>query len=366
MAKKYSSFSAQDFAEDSFFIRWVKHPDEESDWFWQSFIREHPDKADDIRAAQEIISILNFKKHSIDDSSYESMRNRFLLSLREEKEKEQPVTHNRFTLGWKQILKVAAVFVILVAGVALYRSSDTVSAEPEQLANEESIQVGDTEERSNPRGQRSVLMLPDGSKVWLNSESKISYTKEFNRRNTRDVYLEGEAFFNVVHNESAPFIVHAASSIRIEVLGTSFNVKSYRNDQTVETTLVNGKVSIDKVEKDGQSSGNLILRPNQRAVYFKETNTLNVESVNASNLSAWRHDHLVFDETPLRDVFTQLERWYDIRIHVSENEDLECRLTANVQQESLENVLKLLETSHQIEYTISDKDVFIRGRLCNN
>lgn len=266
MSKQYIHFTTEEFAEDGFFIQWVKHPDEESEGFWDAFVREHPDKLAEIEEARNIISLLNFKEVVIDEPSYASMRNRFLLAVQKEEEKEPAITENRLAFGWKQLLRVAAVALVLITSLTLYRMAGQESQEPDQLIAEGPARGEKKVERVNPRGQKSVLILPDGSKVWLNVDSKLTYTRDFTKRNKREVHLDGEAFFNVVHNESSPFIVHTSSSIRIEVLGTSFNVKSYKDDQTVETVLVNGKVSIDKLEENGLTLENLILEPNQRAV----------------------------------------------------------------------------------------------------
>jgi transmembrane sensor len=365
MAKKYIHYSAEDFTEDSFFIRWVKHPDEESTWFWESFINEHPEKRQEIEKAKTILSLINFRNDDLDDASLSSIRNRLLLTIQEEKAKNpRSPKRNLAAVAWRQWGRVAAVFLIVCSGLGFFMMEKNEILRSFETNHGSNPQKANVEERINPRGQKSVLLLPDGTKVWLNADSKLTYSKDFNKRNKREVHLEGEAFFNVTHNERVPFIVQTSSSIRIEVLGTSFNVKSYEGDQTVETTLVNGKVSIDKLEENGKLLGNLILKPNQRAVYFKETNTLNVEEVNAQNLSSWRHDRLVFDEAPFNDVIVQLERWYNVKIHVEDKVNLTCRLTADIQHESLENVLKLLQTSHQIEYRITDNEIFIYGKLC--
>ncbi len=369
MSENYVGFTAVDFAEDGLFIRWVNHPDERSDTFWESFLEEHPEKREDIKVARNIVASLNFRQSSMDESSYRAVREGFLSTIREEKSRKKTANIFAHSNTWKQLLRIAAVLAISVTGLAIYRAGDRPSVgHDDQLTAHPDADAVHTEERVNPRGQKSVLALPDGSKVWLNVDSKLTYAKDFRKMSKREVQLEGEAFFSVAHNDSVPFIVHTSSSIRIEVLGTSFNVKSYHGDETVETTLVDGRVSIDKLEKNGLTVSNLILRPNQRAVYFKGSNTLDVRDVNAVSLSSWRNDYLVFDETPFADVLSQLERWYDVKIYLPEEvkSDLPCTLTANIQQESLEDVLKLLETSHRITYSINDDEVVISGKLCKD
>src|SRR5690606_22071977 len=101
------------------------------------------------------------------------------------------------------------------------------------------VQTDSTELRINPRGQKSVMLLEDGTKVWLNADSKLTYSRNFAQGDLREVFLDGEAFFEVVSNPQKPFVVHT-SALNIKVLGTSFNVKSYSDDSRIETTLVEG------------------------------------------------------------------------------------------------------------------------------
>src|SRR5690606_980681 len=119
----------------------------------------------------------------------------------------------------------------------------------------------------------------------------------------------------------------------IKVLGTSFNVKSYEEDTQVETTLVRGKVEIDKRTETARDAQKVILRPNQKATFSKESLDINVEEVVADEAVAWRRDRLVFRSEPLSEVIKQLGRWYNVNIHVENPEDLSCPLTANIEKE---------------------------------
>src|SRR5690606_11338540 len=122
-------------------------------------------------------------------------------------------------------------------------------------------------EVQTPRGDRSLTVLDDGTQVWLNANSTLRFATDFVAGNTREVFLDGEAFFDVVEDKSKPFIVHA-SGVSVEVLGTAFNVLSYDDDGVVETTLVRGKIDI--VPNGGDSNSHLTLLPNQRAVFNRE------------------------------------------------------------------------------------------------
>jgi transmembrane sensor len=358
---KYLHYSARDFANDSFFIRWIKNPDKESDWFWKSFIKENPSCEPDIRKAAELVSLINFSQRDLTDDELNGMRNRVLMALRAAREGDNaPVQAAGFARDHMQLIKFAAVIILIPLisiGVFFFmkRMDDRFS-----FRLENGIGV---EKRVNPIGQKSVLFLNDGTKVWLNAASRISYAKDFGEQGTRDVYLDGEAFFDVVHNPEKPFIVHT-SNIRIKVLGTSFNVKSYLDEKTVETTLVHGKVHIEQSDVLGNRISDIELKPNQRAVFNKESKVIDIKEVVAENSGSWKRDRLVFDEETIDNVFRQMERWYNVRIHVQNKGDLQCKLTARIEDENLEDVLKLMKESYDLRYTIEGKDVFIEGKLC--
>ncbi len=361
---QYKDFLAEDFAKDKFFIRWVNEPDEDSEWFWQSFQTEHPEKMRAVEEARKIIKVLDFPIYALPDGDFKSLRNKIIMDIKAEKEDESKLSLEKNVLRKFSWLKVAAVISIPLSIFAtLYyfaRSQNdlkTFATHPSAKKVQEQ-----TESRVNPKGQKSVLILSDGSKVWLNADSRIIYDQNFSNSNIREVFLEGEAFFDVAKNPNKPFIVHT-SDIHIKVLGTSFNVKSYHEDKTIETTLVHGKVSISKTGDDIKE-GSLVLKPNQRAVFSKQEKTINIEQVLSERASLWRYDKLIFDETPFRDVIIQLERWYDVRFHFDPNAKLECNLTAEIGNETLEEVLALLQASQNIDYEISDKDVFIKGTFC--
>ncbi len=359
----FRNFSGEDFAGNGFFVKWVKNPDTESTWFWESFIKEHPDKVEAIEEAKKIVSLLTFQEEKLSDEAILTLRNRILMAVHAEKEmaKDNPLMPSATTIRQRKVqwMRWAAVIglPLLVAYVLSNRPRHAESSAPYDAGNVKS------EKRSNPKGQKSVLLLADGTKVWLNADSRLNYGKDFGAGTTREVYLDGEAFFDVARNEAKPFVVHT-SAISIKVLGTAFNVKSYTTDKTIETTLIHGKVSINKTDDAGQRQEALVLKPNERAIYNKKSNTVNVEHVLTGRTASWRFDKLIFDETPIADALAQLERWYDVTIYVENRDSLTCGLTADIENEKLEDILKLLETTHHISYTISEKEVFIKGILC--
>jgi transmembrane sensor len=363
---KYRDYTAMEFANDSFFIRWVKNPDEDCNWFWMSFMKEYPASRYAIEEARMLVGSLYFPNASLTDEEITSMSSNLLMVLRAEREEKKGSIYRKKNhwpsqrgMRWLKIAAAVIIVPLVSLGIFLFTGHDENQVALAPKALEEKAEM-----ISNSMDQKSVIFLNDGTKVWLNAESKIMYLKDFQGQSTREVYLEGEAFFDVAHNAEKPFVVNT-SSIKIKVLGTSFNVKSYSGENTVETTLVRGKVRIEQSDVQGLRIGDVELKPNQRAVFNKESKVINIKEVVAANTDEWKQDRLVFDEESMDHVLLQLERWYDVKIHVQNRGRLDCKLTAKIEKETLEEVLKLIELSHDIHYRIEGKEVFIDGILCN-
>lgn len=363
---KYRGYSSGDFAIDSFFIRWVKNPDEESEWFWRSFMKDNPACVPAIEEARKIVASVTFPSHKLRPEERQAMHNRMLMALRAEKEEhrdrmsERSVGYLRPVSSWMKV--AASVLIVLAFTSGLYLLFDIDATILPSDGSDGPVTV---EHRSNPAGQKSVLFLADGSKVWLNAASNISYLKDFTGQSTREVHLDGEAFFEVAHNPEKPFVVHTPG-IRIKVLGTSFNVRAYDEEEVITTTLVTGKVRIEQSEEQGRTFGVLELKPSQRAEFDKQSRIVNIREVEGDHASSWKEDRLVFDEESIDNVLRQLERRYQVDIHVANRGNLRCTLTARIERESLQEVLKLLEVSHNIRYTITGRDVFIEGNICKD
>ena len=208
-------------------------------------------------------------------------------------------------------------------------------------------------------GEVILRVLSDGTKVWLNAESSISYPISFKGDSIREVRLSGEAFFDVAEDKNQPFVVRTRD-IDIRVLGTAFNVKSYEGDSTVKTTLVRGKVLVrNKHRKD-----NVELSPNQQAVFSHLTEQITLREVQAEKHTSWNSGSLLFEDDNLYDVIRSLERWYGIFIHLQDKSSMECRLTARIDKESLTETLEILKSLTGIRYSVKGKNVYIQGKIC--
>jgi ferric-dicitrate binding protein FerR (iron transport regulator) len=218
----------------------------------------------------------------------------------------------------------------------------------------------DIEEVKSSSGQIVQKILPDGTKVVLNAQSSLRFPSTFSDA-TREVILTGEAFFDVAEDKNHPFIVKT-QGINIVVLGTAFNLKSYEGDPTIETTLIRGKVVIEN--NRGVSRKKVELKPNQKAVFSLDTENITLVNVSRGETAPWNKASLEFEQEELFNVIKSLERWYGVTIHMQDNTNMSCRLTARIDKESLNETMDVLKSLTGIHYSIVEKEVFIEGRIC--
>jgi len=260
--------------------------------------------------------------------------------------KERVITENRKNSRRfiKIYQKVAAVLILplMIAGF-LYSSTEHTSAD--SYLNNKLVIV-------SPLGEKSQVILPDSTKVWLNSASKLTYSN-FGTDGTRTVHLEGEGFFSVTKDSKHPFIV-VTKDYKVKVLGTKFNVRSYPDEVVSETILEEGKVTIDF--SDGRSYN---LKPGQMAVAGKENN-FNISEVNAENLICWKNNVLKLNNTKVIDLIPMLERWYGVHIEIPQvSKVADKRFTMTIKTESLHEVLQLMKYVTPLKYSIKGEQVKI-------
>lgn len=210
-----------------------------------------------------------------------------------------------------------------------------------------------------PYGERTKINLSDGSMVWLNSGSKMIYPAVFNG-DRREIYLEGEAIFDVAHNKSKPFIVMSQDQ-EIEVLGTVFGVTSYNDESTINTVLKSGSVQISY--KNAASSGHIDkmkITPGTKASYDKNNKSIFSEKVNVDNYFSWRNGMLVFKKNDLKHIMKKISRYYNKSIIIEDealsSESFSGYLDLN---EDIESVLKNIKASTNMNYSFKENSIII-------
>ncbi len=254
-------------------------------------------------------------------------------------QKKQSVTIRTVT-SW--LTKAAAIFLIPVLAFLFYTLSEN-KIETNIYAN---ITV-DTIEVISPIGSRTVVQLSDGSVVHLNYGSKIKYPQFFTG-DTREIVLIGEGYFDVAHNPEKPFVVKT-KKINIKALGTAFNVLAYPDDVVVETTLVNGKVVLEKNEPDGNIKTIGSMKPNQHVSYNCNTGAVLSTQGDVNKYIAWKDGKLVFEDAYITEVADRLSRMFNVDIEV-DNDIKEYFYTVTFVDEPLFQILELMTIATPIKY----------------
>ncbi|MGS2739435.1 FecR family protein [Sinomicrobium sp. M5D2P17] len=209
-----------------------------------------------------------------------------------------------------------------------------------------------------PKGRRFNILLADGTEVFLNSESTLRFPVSFEGEKQRQVYLKGEGYFSVAGNKEKPFLVNAEEMV-VEVLGTRFNVRAYENDGCIKTSLQEGSVQVSG--KDSEEIP-VTIAPGEAAFFNSKKGTISVNKIIIENDVAWTENRLVFIQEPFSEVIKKIERSYGVRI-INENKELEnVRFYGDfdIQNESVEDVLKAFTTIKFFEYSLKDDLVTIK------
>lgn len=247
-----------------------------------------------------------------------------------------------------QIQKIySRVAAILLVPLFIYSVYSTFFSTPDP-------EIASSVEIVSPHGARTRFQLPDGTKGWLNSSSRISYATNFNKN--RQIRLIGEAWFEVVHQDNIPFIVRT-KELDIQVLGTKFNVAAFPEEKVTEVVLREGKVKVNGY--DGLLAADL--KPNEKFTYDKILQTGNIQTVNADQFSAWKDGLLVFRNEPLSEVLKRIGRWYNVEFILADPELSKFRYRATFQEEQVEEVIRLISLTAPIEYSFDNREIGADG-----
>lgn len=328
----YDNIEIEELLLDPFFQQWVLSPTQESELFWIKWVLQHPDKKEMIEQARSIILSLDFKDDLIASEVDEEwgkvysniMDNSHLnLVYADRLEARQP--------WWQGYIRVAAglVGIILAVGAYLIFSfSDK----------------GEKVTFSTAYGQTKELELPDGSMVTLNAASTITFSREWDDQDIREVWIDGEAFFSVLHTKiHQKFIVHADEQSTVEVLGTKFNV--YDRHKKIQVVLEEGKVKITANEK----SSAFILAPGELVEWQRGDGNLQKQSVNTHLYTSWKKHEILFEQTPLKKVAQTLEDIHGVKVIFKDPSLQVLNFTGSLSTKEIDNFLISLSKSFKIQ-----------------
>lgn len=248
---------------------------------------------------------------------------------------------------WKWLSVAAAAMLILGAGLLYVDKAHTPVS---HLALNDTMQWL---HRQNGKATRASIELADGSKIWLNVDSKLTYPEVFNS-NSREVYLTGEAFFDIAPNPGRPFIIHLAKG-SVHVLGTSFNIRAY-DDEAVQTSVQTGKVAF--IPADNRDT--IFITPDEKVIYQPTAaKTIIKEPTAAVDDKAWTEGRLVFRDKTLEEIGTELERTFGKKISFIDDAPRHYRLTGSFQNNNLQDIMYYLARSRSFHYNITDSTLLI-------
>ena len=401
--KEYLQFTPEELVETREFVGWVLRGEHQKEW--ENFQDKNPEFKVTIKKAQKIIELLKDQHENLNEDeilriwkSIESFDNQY----------KKPIQK----LIPAKILRYAAIliFALIIGGTAGYyfiagnqdayvfstevvadsgnqsrihlsdgttvdltTKDSKISMNADQLVidNNQVIDLsksgssGDSKmnEVVIPYGKKSQLILADGTKVWLNAGSRMAFPNQFSEKK-REVFLEGEAYFEVTHNAKVPFYVNT-NDISIKVLGTKFNVSAYKTDEQTEAVLLEGKVAVRDRSAMGLLSKEILLAPNQKANFNRETKTILISNeADADFAIAWTEGWFKFSQQNLNDVLNKLQRYYNVQFVFDSGFSTADLITGKLDlKESIEQTMLALGDVAGIKYHINGDQILIEKKL---
>lgn len=328
---KYSDYTVEDFVQDDDFRKWVLSRDETASVFWTNFMKNFPGKREAVELACQIVEAVVFEETKYREEEYKNSLN-FLKAYLSRK------TTQRKRSLWLNRAAAILVLPLLMAGSYFYLNLPDKDPQTVQYIV--------------PRGEKSNMILSDGTRIWLNSGSTLSY--ESNGKQVRKVYLTGEAFFDVTKNKGKPFLVET-ENYTIKVYGTQFNVRAYDDMTCSETILKEGMVTISL---EGQKT--VKLKPGQRFFLNKEKR-YEISDVNPDLYLNWKENILKISNEELESLVIRIERWYGVKIQIEDFERVKhLRYTLTIKTESLREMLELMKYVTPFSYEINGENVTLK------
>jgi len=325
----YREYSVEQFMEDSFFQDWVLMPDVDSDQFWINWLSKNPDKSEILSEAKNLLQELRIPEYSLSAKEIEGGLEDIRKQIRSEK--KLAVVPSKKRSLWKQFL-TGGVAAGLVLGILL------------------NLNWANRVELKTTYGETLPYLLPDGSKVVLNANSKLTFSENWEKEDVREIWLEGEAFFDVIHLKShQPFLVYTSNGVEVEVLGTSFSV--YDRNKKSQIVLEEGNVSLSLVNSD-QPREKILMKPGELVAI--QENRVQRRKVEVKNYTSWTKNLLILDQTSLEEIIRIAKENFGLQIEVDSNVSLSQTASGSMLLEDSEQFMEL--TSKVFNISIQKKE----------
>lgn len=350
-------FSVEDFVMDSDFREWILSPNSKRNLQWEEYIIRNPQQIENIKIAREVVLNMPRKEFKLGDFQVEDLWSKIDKNLDFKKltpETKRVPIHPEATISHYsqekrkakynfQLLKIAALLLLAFTLGTLYFTLPETEKTPE---------INWLTFSTKP-GVKSSVTLSDGSVVRLNAGSSIRYVQNFVGE-TREVYLDGEAFFEVAHDTIKPFIVHT-KDISTKALGTSFNIHAGAGEK-IAISLVTGKVEV-KSQQVPEFLDYLI--PGEQINTFAMGKSWEKGGFEQDVVLAWQNQTIIFDDTPLPEAVKMLELWFGVKISLLNYNEQNLTLSGKYKGETLKNILEGLSYTARFEYEIDGKEIKI-------
>ena len=346
--QKYSHFKCNDFVLDDDFKAWLAGNNPEKNHLWEEWLVANPAIRPEVEKARRMIYALRFKENSVPaklvDQEWKKLESAIsIVDQHQEYEIEHP---SKRSFSFLRLMTAASVIAIIgfVSQHFFFPSSIKIAVVPV--------------EKKTSNGQQLSIKLPDGTLVTLNAGSMLSYPKQF-EDTLREVRLIGEAFFDVTRNGKAPFIIHTGE-VTTKVLGTSFNVRAYPENKEVQVAVVEGKVKVRM--SSGLDKNGVCLVKSEMVTVQKEHGKLIVSDYDEKDQIGWKDGILYFEKSDFTSTVRKLERWYGVKIHMSEARKMDpsWRFSGKFKNKSLDYILGVMSYPHQFSFKINDKTVSLQ------
>ena len=365
--KDFNQYKAEDFIADRDFIRWILEDNEEDNLFWQQWLLQHPHKQEVVEEARTVLRSLKIREEEINDKRMQLEMQRILATM------NKKPSGSLFSLT-RSAYKYAAILVLAIAAsIVLYNVTRTSTTDNVNLADKDLPEkTNDITEEINTTDKKKIVRLTDGSTIHLSPHAVIRYSSQFVTGNIRDIYLSGEAFFEVAKDPNKPFRVFSHELVT-KVLGTSFTIKANEVDKQISVVVRTGKVSVynknnekDQAGINSQKLTGVVLTPNQELVFsrdglkFQKTLIEKPVLINPAEIK----NNFQYEDAPVAEVFEQLEKAFGIDIVYDKETIKNCKVTADLDDESIYKKLELICRAMDARYDIIDGQVTIQARSC--
>ncbi|MCL4482376.1 MAG: FecR domain-containing protein [Bacteroidetes bacterium] len=403
MKREYFQFTIEELIGNRDFVTWVLQGKNQKEW--EVLLAESPEFQSTVKKARKIVELLRDRHDSLGEDD--------ILAIWKNIESFENKIRNRSRLiKMQRFLRYAAILVVALlisstgiwmiyqnqkgyvfstsletetgtqsrlflsngTTVDLKKENSKIALNADQMVVIDNDQMIDLSKDSNPDeskmnevvipyGKKSQLVLEDGTKVWLNAGSRMAFPTKFIGKK-REVFLEGEAYFEVAHNKDLPFIVNT-NDISVKVLGTKFNLSAYKSDQLDETVLLEGKVVVSEKSAFGFMKGETILAPNQKASYDKEHKHISVKNEpNVELAIAWTEGWFNFSRQNLEDVLNKLQRYYNVQFVFDSDFSTADLITGKLDlKDSIEQVMLALGDVANIQFRIKGDKIYIEKKI---